>query len=124
MKNPIRVARSVMDKTSHCLLAGQGAYEFAAKTGDEVVDTKSLVSPFAQRSLEAFRVGDDVTNEVGGGGTGTVGAVVMDGDRNLVAATSTGGMTGKFHGRVGDTPIIGAGLYADNRTGEQDREVS
>lgn len=98
--SPIRVARGVMEKTTHVLLAGPGAAQFAASNGFERVgDPASYYSPAAS----------------GLPGAGTIGAVALDTAGRLAAATSTGGLSGKFPGRVGDTPIIGAGCWADQR---------
>ena len=92
--NPVLAARAVMEKTRHVLLAGHGAERFAARQGLRLVDEGYF------RPRESHR--------------GTVGAVARDIAGNLAAATSTGGLTGKLPGRVGDSPLIGAGTYADN----------
>lgn len=98
--SPIRVARGVMEKTSHVLLASDGASQFAAAQGfARVEDPKSYY----------------VTAASGLATMGTIGAVALDLTGKLVAATSTGGISGKMPGRVGDTPIIGAGCWADER---------
>ncbi|MBC7768641.1 MAG: isoaspartyl peptidase/L-asparaginase, partial [Phycisphaerales bacterium] len=98
--SPVRVARGVMEKTAHVLLVGDGAAQFAGDEGFE-------------------RVGDPSTYYVpaasGLPGGGTIGAVALDTAGHLAAATSTGGLHGKMPGRVGDTPIIGAGCWADER---------
>lgn len=98
--SPVRVARGVMEKTSHVLLVGDGAAQFAAAEGFErVEDPKTYYVP-AESGLP---------------GAGTIGAVALDTNGKLAAATSTGGLHGKMPGRVGDTPIIGAGCWADER---------
>ncbi|PZO47952.1 MAG: isoaspartyl peptidase/L-asparaginase [Alphaproteobacteria bacterium] len=98
--SPIRVARGVMEKTGHVLLAGRGADAFAAANGfARVEDPKSYYRTAAS----------------GLAGAGTIGAVARDAHGRLAAATSTGGIQGKMPGRVGDTPIIGAGCWADGR---------
>ena len=100
VKNPIQVARKVMEATEHVLLVGKGAEHFAENAGFPTVpDSYYVPSP-------------DPFNE----GHGTVGAVAMDRCGNLAAATSTGGWPGKLPGRVGDSPIPGAGFYASNET--------
>jgi beta-aspartyl-peptidase (threonine type) len=106
VKNPIGLARAVMEQTRHVLLAGPGAEAFAAEIGVERVDPSYFDSAARRRSLEA---------ELAESGGGTVGVVALDRHGNLAAGTSTGGLTGKKVGRVGDSPIIGAGTYADNR---------
>jgi isoaspartyl peptidase/L-asparaginase-like protein (Ntn-hydrolase superfamily) len=108
VRNPVLLARVVMDETPHVLLVGPGAEGLAERAGLE------LAGPdwFAQRSA------DHEPGDAGGvgatGGGGTVGAVVRDAAGGLAAATSTGGMRGQLEGRVGDTPVLGAGTYADD----------
>ena len=103
--NPISVARRVMDATDHVMLAGDGALAFAREEGLEEV-----ASPEDYYVLPVGIVADDVDV----GAHGTVGAVALDTDGRLAAATSTGGTFGKLKGRVGDTPIIGSGTWADD----------
>lgn len=98
--SPVRVARGVMEKTPHVLLAGEGAAQFAAAHGFERVANPQTYYAPAESGLP---------------GAGTVGAVALDLSGRLAAATSTGGLHGKMPGRVGDTPIIGAGCWADQR---------
>ncbi|NOY49988.1 MAG: isoaspartyl peptidase/L-asparaginase [Chlorobi bacterium] len=105
VKNPILAARAVMEKSPHVMLAGEGADEFAKSHGLEIVDSSYF---FTQRRWESYKRANK--NKYG-----TVGAVALDKDGNLAAATSTGGMTNKMKGRIGDSPIIGAGTYADNK---------
>lgn len=131
VKNPIRLARLVMEKTSHILLAGSGANEFAREMAvdfepDEYFFTDFRYQQFLKARAENVIQLDHTSEELqiieNKSGLenekkfGTVGAVACDSSGNLAAATSTGGMTNKRFGRVGDTPIIGAGTYADNRT--------
>jgi L-asparaginase / beta-aspartyl-peptidase len=126
IKNPITAARKVMERTEHVMLIGDGAEQFAKLNGCEIVDPSyfytqhrwdalqkakkadSLKSKKDKASVEAVKQLDNPDNKYG-----TVGAVALD---KLAAATSTGGMTNKRYGRVGDAPIIGAGTYADNNT--------
>ena len=104
IRNPVLAARAVMEKSSHVLLAGEGAEAFAKKHGVALVRQSHFHT--AER-LQALKRGLRRHH-------GTVGAVALDRHGNLAAATSTGGYTGKLPGRVGDSPIIGAGTYADN----------
>ncbi len=102
--SPVRVARGVMEKTPHVLLAGEGAVHFAQANGFEPVeDPLSYYTPAQSGLTEPAKLG------------GTIGAVARDISGRLAAATSTGGIQGKMPGRVGDTPIIGAGCWADER---------
>ena len=113
-RNPISLARAVMEKSGHVLLSGDGAAEFAEQNGIEQVDADYFETPLRRRQLEEFKSGRralDVEYKYG-----TVGAVALDSAGNLASATSTGGMTGKRWGRIGDSPLIGAGTYADNRS--------
>lgn len=120
VKNPISLARAVKDSSEHVMLSGRGAEAFAAKMGLELVEPFYFHTDERMRSLEKAK-------RLEGGSSflsedeamidekfGTVGAVALDKSGNLAAATSTGGMTNKRWGRVGDSPIIGAGTYADN----------
>jgi beta-aspartyl-peptidase (threonine type) len=113
VKNPIDLARRVMEKSRHVLLVGAGAEEFALE--EEFVLVPNLYFRTAERlaQLEAEQRGERMS-ELLPTSKGTVGAVALDGAGNLAAATSTGGMTNKRPGRVGDSPIIGAGTYAKN----------
>ena len=106
VKNPIRLARKVMEQTRHVLLAGAGAEAFADATGVERVEPEYFYSEKRWLALQQKLESAD---------KGTVGVVALDRDGNLAAGTSTGGLTAKMPGRVGDSPIIGAGTYADNR---------
>lgn len=104
VRNPVLLARAVMETTPHAMLAGPGADAFAERSGLERAGPE-----WFERRSEAHEPGD-----AGGVSAGTVGAVVRDRDGRLAAATSTGGMRGQLPGRVGDTPIPGAGTYADD----------
>ncbi|XP_044253305.1 isoaspartyl peptidase/L-asparaginase isoform X2 [Tribolium madens] len=116
--HPISLARLVMEKTPHFLLAGEGANRFAKEQGILPVPPGSLVSKYAKEALEMFKkYGDNGTEMSGGGEVGTVGAVAIDSKGRLAAATSTGGITGKMVGRSSDTCIIGSGTYADDNVG-------
>jgi L-asparaginase / beta-aspartyl-peptidase len=115
VKNPIELARLVMEKSPHVMLVGAGAEEFAKSQGVEMVPNEYFRTPPRQRQLErSLRGAVSGENELEA--FGTVGAVALDLSGNLAAATSTGGMTGKRWGRVGDSPIIGAGTYASNES--------
>lgn len=123
VKNPIRLARLVMERTPHVLLGGEGANEFARETGVDMADDAYFFTEHRYEQL--LRARDEGTVELDHTAEeqqmierelGTVGAVACDAGGNLAAATSTGGMTNKRFGRIGDTPLIGAGTYADNST--------
>jgi beta-aspartyl-peptidase (threonine type) len=123
VKTPIGLARLVMDKSQHVMLIGEGAEKFAREQGLEFVPNTYFRTPYRERELQRAVEWErqQARNEVpapysGGTITGTVGAVAIDRVGNLAAATSTGGMTNKRYGRVGDSPIIGAGTYANNET--------
>ncbi len=121
VKNPIDAARKVMENSPHVMMAGQGADIFAKEQGLELVDSSYF---FTQKRWDALQKAlkneqmeldhDDPNNK--DKKKGTVGAVALDKNGNLAAGTSTGGMTNKRWGRVGDSPIIGAGTYANNET--------
>jgi beta-aspartyl-peptidase (threonine type) len=110
VKNPISLARLVMARTPHVLLAGDGAERFAAAQGIDPVEQDYFFTEHRQRQYrKALAAADE-----GASGGGTVGAVALDRAGNLAAGTSTGGLTNKMFGRVGDSPIVGAGTYAQN----------
>lgn len=117
--NPISLARKVSERTGHVMLAGQGALDFAESIG---VKQESDAYFFTQQRYDQLQelVGTtEVALDHGSSTTkpiGTVGAVAYDADGNVAAATSTGGMTNKQFGRIGDTPVIGSGTYANNNT--------
>ena len=113
VKNPIDLARRVMESTRHVLLVGAGAEEFAAEEGFAPVPNTYFHTDERRHQLESTQRGHH-TSELVGSPQGTVGAVALDSAGNLAAGTSTGGMTNKRAGRVGDSPIIGAGTYAKN----------
>ncbi len=108
IKNPILAARAVMEKSPHVMLMGDGAEKFAQEQGLELVDRSYFFTEARWNSYLKAR--EKATKEK----FGTCGAVALDKHGNLAAGTSTGGMTYKMKGRVGDSPIIGAGTYADN----------
>ena len=125
VKNPIRLARLVMEKTPHVLLAADGANQFAAEMNVELAPDEyfftqhrweQLKDAIASGQVQLDHVDDRKTKTANPKALGTVGAVACDKNGNLAAATSTGGMTNKKFGRVGDTALIGAGTYADNAT--------
>ncbi|HVI73755.1 MAG TPA: isoaspartyl peptidase/L-asparaginase [Anaeromyxobacteraceae bacterium] len=107
VKNPVTLARRVMDRSEHVLLAGPGASAFAREVGIPAYDNQLLVTPQQRARWERLR-------GTAAAGHGTVGAVARDRHGHLAAATSTGGMAMKRPGRVGDTPIVGCGTYADD----------
>ena len=114
LKNPIVLARAVMEKSPHAMLAGKGAEDFARELGLEIADEKYFFTDQRWEALERLRQTRAALSDADR--HGTVGAVALDGMGNLAAATSTGGNTNKRPGRIGDTPIIGAGTYANNKT--------
>ena len=132
-KNPILLARAVMENSRHVLLSGEGADQFSREQGLEQVDPEYFYTQSRYDSLQRYKAAqiksdaekaaaktssiDLKTDALGRDYRfGTVGAVAVDKDGNIAAGTSTGGTTGKRWGRVGDSPIIGAGTYADNRS--------
>ncbi len=114
VKNPIMAAREVMENSEHVLLTGKGASEFARRQGLEMVGNRYFHTKERYESLKRLQKNERRRNEKDN--IGTVGCVVLDQEGNLCAGTSTGGMTNKKYGRIGDSPIIGAGTYADNKT--------
>ena len=119
IKNPIVLARAVMDKSRHVMLQGEGAEKFAKAQKIETVDPKYFYTKRRwnqmKKKLKANKAKKHSFLDTPETKYGTVGAVVKDNCGNLAAGTSTGGLTAKEFGRVGDAPIIGAGTYADNR---------
>jgi len=123
IKNPVSLARLVMEKSGHVMMDGEGAEAFAKENGVQVLPDQKYF--FTQERWEALQK-VKAAEKSGGGGKkyiitdqdrhGTVGAVALDQNGNLAAATSTGGTTNKRAGRVGDSPVIGAGTYANNAT--------
>ena len=129
IKNPISAALQVMQHSDHIMLVGDGAEKFAKQQGCKLIDTSYFYNEERFQQLKQAKQNNEVmldhsgenkslegNIENGGRKLGTVGAVAMDIFGNLAAATSTGGMTNKQFGRIGDTPIIGAGTYANNNT--------
>ena len=124
VKNPVSLARLVMDKSPHVMMVGDGAEEFAKQNGVKLVDENYFKTEKRWEQLQKIKEKEkaDSLNKTGSIDVykdykfGTVGAVALDQSGNLAAATSTGGMTNKKFGRVGDSPIIGAGTYANNST--------
>lgn len=110
VKNPIRAARHVMEKSGRVMFAGPEVDKMAAAAGLDIVSPDYFITPRRKQQLERAMAGQ--VNPMDR--YGTVGAVAMDAQGNLAAATSTGGMNAKPPGRVGDSPVIGAGTYADN----------
>lgn len=106
IKNPAKLARAVMEETSHVLLIGEGAEDFAKSRSHEFVENNYFLTPKRESQYQRWKEMKK---------NGTVGVVLKDAHGDLYAGTSTGGMMGKKYGRVGDVPIIGAGTYADNK---------
>lgn len=107
VRHPIELARAVMEHTPHVLLVGEGAQAFAVERGLPPVDNSFFTTEERRAQWEARRAADE---------HGTVGAVALDREGHLAAGTSTGGLSDKRWGRVGDSPIVGAGTYADDAT--------
>ncbi|HVF47341.1 MAG TPA: isoaspartyl peptidase/L-asparaginase [Pyrinomonadaceae bacterium] len=137
VKNPITLARAVMERSPHVMMVGDGAEKFAREQKLEIVDEKYFWTQHRWDALQKIlkeesekvikgggekgkgasaNVGETPFSRLDSNRFGTVGAVALDKDGNLAAGTSTGGMTNKKYGRVGDAPIIGAGTYANNNT--------
>ncbi|MEX2327955.1 MAG: isoaspartyl peptidase/L-asparaginase, partial [Pseudomonadales bacterium] len=125
IKNPIRLAQEVLAHSPHVMLMGEGAEEFAGQRGIPLVDNSYFQTERRREQLRRARASekdvtlsedatDDFTKALDGKSLGTVGAVAIDIYGDIAAGTSTGGMTNKQFGRIGDSPIIGAGTYADN----------
>ena len=115
VKNPILLADTVRTQSEHVFLIGKGAEEFAVSKGFAVTPPEYFATPARREALERLKAEKLSALEVDHK-FGTVGAVALDQSGNMAAGTSTGGMTGKRWGRVGDAPLIGAGTYADNRS--------
>ena len=116
IKNPVKLARAVMQCSGHVMLAGAGAEVFAKQYNLEFADDSYFYNEFRYLQWQEPAKEDKVQMDHSDKKFGTVGAVALDKDGNLAAATSTGGTTNKKFGRVGDSPIIGAGTYANNVT--------
>lgn len=113
-RNPVTLARAVMEKSPHVFLSREGADEFSRQQGLEQTGPEWFAIPERRRQLDEMRRGGDDYFDMDLK-YGTVGAVALDLSGHVAAATSTGGLTGKRWGRIGDSPIIGAGTYADDR---------
>ena len=117
VQSPISLARAVMEQSPHVMLASRGAEQFAKELGIPEVSPVYFETERRKRALESYKARTQAGIEPHVDYKfGTVGVVVLDSKGNLVAGTSTGGMTGKRWGRIGDAPVIGAGTYADNRS--------
>lgn len=116
VKNPVLLARTIMDKSEHVLLCGQGAEQFAKQQGLQFEDDAYFYVQHRYEQWQQALKEDSISLDHNDKKFGTVGAVALDANGNLAAATSTGGMTNKKFGRMGDSPIIGAGTYANNNT--------
>ena len=115
VRNPVQLARCVMEKSEHVFLLGAGAEEFARLQGISFADDSYFFTQLRYDQWQkALKKSITVLDHVDDKKFGTVGAVAIDAKGNLAAATSTGGMTNKLFGRVGDSPVIGAGTYANN----------
>lgn len=128
VKNPITAARAVMDKSPHVMMAGKGAEQFAKEKGCIIVPPSYFRTEEQWNTLQGIKEDERKEKDLKNKKSylrqpenhdfkyGTVGAVALDMNGNLAAGTSTGGMTNKSFGRIGDSPMIGAGTYADNKT--------
>ena len=125
VRNPIELAAEVMHNSNHVFLSGKGANDFAIKQGIKLEPDEFFFSQFRYDQWKAIRDSDNYSLDHTHQGLeellkdkkfGTVGAVACDGSGNIAAATSTGGMTNKKYGRIGDSPLIGCGTYANNKT--------
>ena len=114
VKNPIQLARAVMEQSPHVMMSGKGAEQFAKQQGIDLVDPKYFYTERRWKALQKRKKKDKKAKLDPDAKHGTVGVVALDRHGNLAAGTSTGGMTNKRYGRIGDSPIIGAGTYADN----------
>jgi L-asparaginase / beta-aspartyl-peptidase len=117
VKNPIRVARKILESCPHMMLAGEGAERFASEHGIALCDREELISEAEREAWMKCKEDKHAAEHHRGHEQGTVGAVAIDRDGNLSAATSTGGTCCKLPGRVGDSPLIGCGCYADAQAG-------
>lgn len=124
VRNPIELAAEVLEHSNHVFLSGKGANDFAIKQGVKLEPDEYFFSQFRYDQWKAVRDSDNYSldhtlhalNELKEKKFGTVGAVACDANGNIAAATSTGGMTNKKYGRIGDSPLIGSGTYANNNT--------
>lgn len=116
IKNPVELARMVMEHSGHVFLAGKGAEDFASKMGLKKMEASYFYTEARYKQLQLAKKADKVLMDHTDRKFGTVGAVALDQFGNLAAATSTGGMTNKKFGRIGDSPMIGCGTYANNNS--------
>lgn len=120
VRNPVELAYAIMTKSQHVMLNGNGALQFAKENGLKIEEDEYFYSAFRYDQWKQMQGSDesalDHNNIITEKKFGTVGAAALDINGNIAAATSTGGMTNKQYGRVGDSPIIGAGTYANNKT--------
>ena len=120
VRNPVELAHAIMNKSQHVMLNGNGALEFAKEQGLQIEEDEYFYSAFRYEQWKQMQGSNEVVLDhnvvIKDKKFGTVGAAAMDIHGNIAAATSTGGMTNKQYGRVGDSPIIGAGTYANNKT--------
>ena len=121
IRSPIEAALLVMNESPHVMLSGRGAEDYAKENGLEQVDNTVFDTEFRKQALDKAKarmqqVSSGYGSQQGNERFGTVGAVVLDQGGNIVAGTSTGGMTAKRYGRIGDSPVFGAGTYADNES--------
>jgi L-asparaginase / beta-aspartyl-peptidase len=120
IKNPVELAYTIMTQSPHVMLNGQGAYDFAMQQGLKTETDDYFFSPFRYEQWKQMQGGNETALDhnvvLEDKKFGTVGAAALDIHGNIAAATSTGGMTNKQYGRVGDSPVIGAGTYANNNT--------
>ena len=120
IRNPVQLAYSIMTQSPHVMMTGQGAFDFAMAHGIATEPDEYFFSEFRHNQWKQLQGTDDAALDhnvvVGDKKFGTVGAAALDMHGNIAAATSTGGMTNKQFGRIGDSPIIGAGTYANNKT--------
>jgi len=116
IKNPVLLAKAVMQQTDHVLLSGEGAMQFARQVGVEMEEDAYFFNELRHQQWIDLKESEVFQLDHSDKKFGTVGAVALSSDGNMAAATSTGGMTNKKFGRIGDSPIIGAGTYANNKT--------
>jgi beta-aspartyl-peptidase (threonine type) len=117
LKNPIRLARKILEECPHMMLAGEGAERFANASGLELCKPEELVSEAEREAFLRCSKDEHAAIHHRGHEQGTVGAVALDSEGRLFAATSTGGTCCKLPGRIGDSPLIGCGCYADRQAG-------
>ncbi|HEY6192936.1 MAG TPA: isoaspartyl peptidase/L-asparaginase [Bacteroidota bacterium] len=119
IRNPVSLARKIMEESEHILLVGEGAERFGSEHGIPLCDPRELIAPREEALWRSVQLDDQYTskNAFRANGGDTVGAVALDRDGTICVATSTGGTLNKYPGRVGDSPLIGCGSYADNAIG-------